>query len=433
MRVGYVVHTYPAVSHAFISREVEGLRREGVEVHTLSIHRAQGEHLISEDDRAEAASTESIFPVSWARLLGAHLRGLSHPRAYIKTLAFALRHSPPGARARLWQVFYFGEAVYVWAWARRRHLEHLHAHLANVATDDVWLASVFDRCSRPAGRWGWSFTMHGPTEFFAVERFNLAAKVVAADRVVCISEFCRSQLMLLCSPDCWEKLVVVHCGTDLARYSYRPPPERAAGELSVLCVGRLVQRKGQAVLLEALARLRKEPPVGADGQAVRVQATLVGSGPAHSSLRGLADRLGVADLVTFAGARGQDELPSLFADHDVFCLASFAEGVPVVLMEAMAIGLPVVATAIAGVPELVVDGVSGLLVPPGRAEALAGALSSLASDRALAERLASAARTKVEAGFDSARSAALLVQEFEARPRAPLSAASAEQDLLHDL
>jgi len=423
VRVGYVVHTYPALSHAFIGREVAGLRRAGVEVRTLSIHRADDEHVLSREDREEAAATESVLPASPFRLTAAHLRAVSHPVAYFKTLRFALGRAPAGVPARLRQLFYFGEAVYVWAWARRHRVEHLHAHLANVATDDVWLASVFDRFTDRPGHWGWSFTMHGPTEFFAVERFNLAAKVAAADRVVCISDFCRSQLMLLCPPSSWDKLTVVRCGADLDRYRFRPP-RPSSSRMAVLCVGRLVQRKGQAILLEALASLRGR---------VDATVTLAGSGPAEDSLRQLAERLGVADSVTFAGPVGQDELPSLLARHDVFCLPSFAEGVPVVLMEAMAVGLPVVSTQIAGVPELVTDGSTGLLVSPGRADALAGALAALAADDALVQKLAAAGRLVVEQRFDSAQCAAQLAGEFDRRPRAPSTPGSAEQDLLHDL
>ena len=423
MRVGYVVHTYPAISHAFISREVEGLRRAGADVHTLSVHRAGEEHVRSESDRREAAGTDWILPVSPLRLAAAHLRALGHPMAYLKTLRFAVGQAPGGLRACLWQVFYFAEAIYVWAWARRHRLEHLHAHLANVATDDAWLATIFDRFADPQGHWTWSFTMHGPTEFFAVRRFNLAAKVAAADCVVCISDFCRSQLMLLCPPSSWEKLVVVRCGADLERYRFRPP-RPMGGSMAVLCVGRLVPRKGQAILLEVLASLAGR---------MAITVTLAGSGPEEGTLRQLAERLGIASSVTFAGPVGQDELPGLFARHDVFCLPSFAEGVPVVLMEAMAVGLPVVSTPIAGVPELVEHAVSGLLVPPGRADALAQALSSLTGDQPLVQKLAAAGRTVVEERFDSARCAAQLAAQFQHCPRAAPAPPSSEQDLLHDL
>ena len=425
MRVGYIVHTYPALSHAFMGREVAGLRKAGVEVHTLSIHRAGTEHQMSEEDRREAAATDWILPPSPWRLARAHLRALTHPFAYGKTLRYALQQSPPGGRARLRQLFYFGEAIYVWAWARRHRLEHLHAHLGNVAVDNAWLASVFDRFVDRSGSWGWSFTVQGPTEFFAIDRFNLARKVGAADRVVCISDFCRSQLMLLCPASSWDKLVIIHSGADLERYKFRPPRDRV-DRLEVLCVGRLVQRKGQALLIEAVTRLSQELPV---------RLTLVGSGPGEDALKQLVDRLGSGDVVTFAGPVGQDHLPAVFHEHDVFCLPSFAEGVPVVLMEAMASGLPVVATAIAGVPELVTDGISGLVVPPGRVDPLVEALASLARDGGLRQRLASAARAAVEEGFDSARCAARLAAEFETRPRAatPTASATIEESLLRDL
>ncbi|HET9733614.1 MAG TPA: glycosyltransferase family 4 protein [Acidimicrobiales bacterium] len=428
MRVGYVVHTYPALSHAFIQREVLGLRRAGVEVHTLSVHRAGDDHVLSAEDSKEAAGTASILPVAALHLLSAHLRALRHPVAYARTIVFAVRNAPPGLRPRVWQIFYFIEGIYVWAWARRHSVDQLHAHLANVATDDVWLASVFDRFTARGPSWRWSFTMHGPTEFFAVERFNLARKVAAADGVICISDFCRSQLMLLCPSSDWQKLGVVHCGADLGRYRYRRPPQ--SEQLRILCVGRLVARKGQALLLHALSQL--------SDAGVRASLTLVGSGPALKDLQALAGRLGVAGQVRFAGPKGQDELPAVFSDHDVFCLPSLAEGVPVVLMEAMATGLPVVATAVAGVTELVTAGTSGLLVAPGRADALAEALTRLGQDRDLCVRLSEAGRRAVEAGFDSAECAAELAARFSAmQERGPatgwLSGGPSEESLLHDL
>lgn len=424
MRVGYVVHTYPALSHAFIQREVEGLRQAGVEVRTMSLHRAGPEHILSEADREEAAATESILPASPLRVARAHLRALRHPVAYARTLRYALRQSPPGWRARVWQLFYFAEAVCVWAWARRNSVDHLHAHLANVATDTVWLASIFDRAIASPGRWRWSFTMHGPTEFYAIERFNLARKVMAADGVVCISDFCRSQLMLLSPPSEWDKLVVVHCGADLDRYRYEPPPS-GGSDLAVICVGRLVPRKGQAVLLEALSMMDGRPSV-----------TLVGRGPGAAELEAMAAELTMDGRVTFAGARSQDELPALLAAHDVFCLASFSEGVPVVLMEAMAAGLPVVSTPIAGVPELIADGASGLLVPPGRPDLLAAALNRLQRDAELRTALSRAGRDVVEQSFDARKCAAELAGVFEKMvvrgARGPVSG-SAHQNLLHDL
>lgn len=430
MRIGYVVHTYPALTHAFMQREVDGLRRAGQDVYTFSIHRADAANVLSVADHKEAESTASILPVSPIRLAAAHVKALCHPGAYFRALAFAIRNAPPGLRARVWQFLYFGEAICVWAWARKRSIDHLHAHFANVATDLVWLASVFDRFARPRAAWRWSFTIQGPTEFFAVERFNLSRKVLAADGVICISDFCRSQLMLLCPPPEWSKLEVIHSGADLDRYRFRPPRQHDAGTgFRILCVGRLVHRKGQHILLQALHQLI--------ASGIDASVTLVGSGPTESDLAAQTRQLGLLEHVCFAGPRSQDELAAFFAEHDAFCLPSFAEGIPVVLMEAMATGLPVVTTPIAGTPELVRNDYSGLLVPPGRPDALALALARLAGDADLRARLAGTARQVVESGFDSAACAAQLALRLEGMQHKPPVMISvsrrAEQNLLHDV
>ena len=245
--------------------------------------------------------------------------------------------------------------------------------------------------------------MHGSTELYSTERFNLARKVQRADGVICISDYTRSQLMYLSDAAQWDKLRVVHCGADLARYPYVPP--RPSEGLSVLCVARLAPEKGLDILVRAIADLVEG---GTD-----VRLTLVGGGPLEASLRRRAERLGVAGRVRFAGAVGQDHMAAYYEEADVFCLPSFAEGLPVVLMEAMATGRPVVATRITGVPELVEDGVSGFLVAPGNVEQLAAALGRLAASPALRESFGRAGRLKVEEGFDAARCAAQVAVVFD--------------------
>ena len=403
LRVAYLVARYPSISHTFVLREVQGVRRAGGHVRTMAVRRAEPDDILSEADVDEAASTWSVRPLGVVGLAWPHLCALVRaPAAYGATLRLALSVSPPGARARLWQLFYFVEAIIVWHRCARDEVHHLHAHLANVAADLAWLAAAFGARADPVAGWRWSFTMHGPTEFSAPSSFNLARKVRHADAVICISEFCRSQLMALVDPECWGKLKVAHCGVDLERY--RPgqvPPEAREAEareggspLELLCVGRLVPEKGQSVLLHAIARART------DGVAVR--ATIVGGGPDATRLRELAQRLNLVDAVRFTGPLGQDDLPGIFALSDAFCLPSFAEGVPVVLMEAMASGLPVVTTPIAGIPELVDHGVSGFLVRPGRSEELAAALGALAADPARRAAMGRAGRAKVAAEFDAA-------------------------------
>ena len=377
MRIAYLVGTYPAVSHTFIAREVEGLRAEGFDVHTMSLHHPGEAGLLTDDDRRLAAETTYVQPPDPRRVAGAVAHALlTRPLAWLATLALALRLSPGGLRANLWHLFYFAEATVVWSACRRRDIRHLHAHFANAATTVTLLAAELGARER----FTWSFTMHGPTEFDDVTRFRVPEKVRAAAFVACISDYARSQLMKLVEPEQWGKLRIVHCGIDASVFT---PGERrgTGGALRVLCVGRLVADKGQELLVRAAAGMED------------VELVLVGDGPSRETLERVASDLGAR--VQFAGAVGQDRIVELYRSADVFCLPSFAEGVPVVLMEAMACELPVVTTRIMGIPELVEDGRTGLLVAPGRADALAEALGRLAADAGLRESLGRAGRDKV--------------------------------------
>lgn len=388
MRIAYLCNRYPAVSLTFIQREVAALRRLGVQLETMSIRRCSREHILSAADREASQSTFSVLPIGLARLLGTHLAAmLGHPRRYLATFALALRLRPRGLRGLVWQVFYFAEAIVIWRRCEQRGIRHIHVHFANVAADVALLATRFGGERRG---WSWSFTLHGPVEFFEISQSRLAEKLARASFVICISDFARSQAMALLEHSLWGKLHVVHCGVDLDVFA---PTSREPGrELELLSVGRLVEVKGQAVLLQALALLRDA--------GVAANLTLVGDGPQRARLQALAVTLGVDHCVSFLGAVGQEQITSFYAACDIFCLASFAEGVPVVLMEAMASATPVVATAIAGIPELVHDGHSGLVVPPGRADALAGAITALAFDAERRAWMGANGRAAVAAGFE---------------------------------
>jgi glycosyltransferase involved in cell wall biosynthesis len=399
-RVAYLMSHYPAVSHAFVLREVEHVRAAGVDLQTLSIHRAQKADLLSEADRRAAQTTFSVLPTSVGRLLGAHLEAFARsPRRYLSTLALALRTGAPGARERLWHLFYFAEAMIALRHCRRRGIDHLHAHFADSATDVAMLVAHYRRGS-------WSLAVHGSVEFYEVTRHALAAKLADADFAVAISDFGRSQLLRLTDAERWPHVHVVRCGVDLE--SFAPPPERAGRDdgAELLFVGRLLRGKGIALLLEAVAALRTR---GLD-----VTATIVGDGPARREHERDAERRGLAGHVSFTGAVGQDAIRAHYERADVFCLPSFAEGVPVVAMEAMAMELPVVATRIMGLPELVDDGVSGVLVAPGRADVLVAALERLVRAPGERRRLGRAAREKVSADYDVARSALKMRSVLEA-------------------
>lgn len=401
--VAYLTGEYPMVSHTFIQREIDGVRRAGVGVVPFAIRRPGPEHLTGPEERAAAAETFYVIEAARnpLRLLGAHLGCLvAAPGRYLAALRLALTGGGPGARAFLWQLFYFAEAGVLARALRRRGVRHIHNHFADSSCTVTMLAAAL-------GGLPYSFTMHGPTEFFAAERWRLDLKIARARFVACISHFCRSQLMIFAAPEHWEKLRIVHCGVEPARYG----AERAGrdGPVEIVTVCRLAPLKGVAVLLEALAR---------SGAAGAVRLTVVGDGPARAALERAAAARGLGGRVRFTGYRSQDQVAAHLAEADIFVLASFAEGVPVVLMEAMAGRLPVIATRVGGVAELVEDGVSGLLVAPSDAAGLADAIARLAADPALRARMGEAGRAKVAAEFDVDAEAARLAALFAGAPGA---------------
>ncbi len=406
MRVAYVVGRYPAVSHSFILREVLALRDLGVEVETISIHRPPPQELLAEADRREAERTYTVLPPRWGRLLAANARAmLTRPRGWAGALRLAWKLSRPGLRGRLWELFYFAEALIIWDHCRRLGVEHLHVHHLNQAADATMMAVELEgrRDGRP--RWTWSFTLHGPDELLDRTLFRLPEKARSTAAIACISDFARSQAMAVLPEEHWPKLDVVHCGLDLEEFRRSVPHREPGGAFQLLYVGRMVPVKGQSVLLEAVATLRSE---GLD-----VRATFVGDGPRREALAGRAADMGLDGAVEVPGAVGQDEIRGYYEAADAFVLPSFAEGVPVVLMEAMALELPVVSTQVAGVSELVDDGVNGFVVPPGRADLLADAIRRLATDPELAREMGRRGREKVAAEFDIRQAAARLAPLFE--------------------
>jgi glycosyltransferase involved in cell wall biosynthesis len=407
-RLAYLTGRYPKISHTFVMREVDALRSEGVDVETLSIHRTPEHELYSEADRRASETTTAVLP-HWNRLVKAQLWGaLRHPRRYLAVLALAMRLRPAGARGATRQLAYFAIAVALWRHCKDRGVRHVHAQFADNASDVALLLAALG-----GSGWSWSIAVHGPVEFRDLSRNRLAEKVRRARFVICISDFGRSQVMSLVEETHWDKVHVVHCG--VRPDDFRPAASdqgASAHPLRVINVGRLVPLKGQAVLIDAVAELV------ARGLAVELE--IIGDGPDRERLEQIAQAHGLNGAVRFIGPIGQDEIRDRYAWADVLCVPSFAEGLPVVLMEAMAMEKPVVATQIMGIPELVENGTNGLLVPPGRVDALAAALGQLAEGTSSEQRLAMgrAGRAKVTAEFDVARSARQL-REIFARSLAP--------------
>jgi glycosyltransferase involved in cell wall biosynthesis len=380
------VSEYPAVSHTFILREVRRLRAMNFDVRVASINSPR--QPISEmtaDDRDEAASTFYVKRAGIAGAVRAHLRALTHkPAAYIRGLALALSLGGTDLRQLLYSTFYFTEALIVGDWMETHGLHHVHVHFVNAAsTVGLITSKIFAS--------GFSLTVHGPDEFYDVRGQRLSEKLERASFVFCIGHFARSQLMRSSAVRNWGKFEIARLGVDLKVFAKRPF-RSTARPFRLLCVGRLVPTKGQHILIAALDRLVK------GGRSVSL--CFVGDGPDRVSLEREMKCRGLGGKVSFEGNVNQDRIGQFYREADAFVLASFAEGIPVVLMEAMAMEIPCVSTRVAGIPELIRDGIDGFLVMPSDDRALAEALGRLIDDEALRRRLGEAGRLRVIEKYD---------------------------------
>jgi glycosyltransferase involved in cell wall biosynthesis len=397
-RVGYLLSKYPSANHTYLVREVRALRAAGLDVVTAAVDGDdRPADAVSPEDREERATTFVVKRAGVAGVLGAHLAtALTRPLAYLSGLALAVRLARTDLGRLAYNLFYFAEAVVAGRHLHRRGCAQLHTHYAtNVA---LLAARVFP--------FDLSASIHGSAEFIDPQAQRLREKVAACAFVRAISLYGRSQMMLAAPTSDWDKVRVIRLGVDLgefepAEFRESPRPFRLA------TVGQLQPAKGFPVLLDAVAALARE------GRPVEV--TLVGDGAGRAELEARAARLGVAPHVRFTGALTQAGVRAVLRDADAFVLPSFAEGIPVVLMEAMAMRVPCVASRITGIPELVEHGREGLLVTPSDADALADALRALMDDSGARRRMGEAGRARVAREYDLARNVAQLALVFAER------------------
>ncbi|WP_425084702.1 glycosyltransferase family 4 protein [Ruegeria profundi] len=394
--IAYLTGEYPRATDTFIQREIFALRDQGIEVETCSIRKTGVEHHVGLEQQAEFEKTFYVIAAAKSplRLIGCHLKALvKAPGRYFASLGLALRTRPAGLKGLLYQLFYFAEAAVLADHLARRNVRHLHNHIATATCTVAMLTS------RVSGI-PFSFTIHGPDVFFEPKHWRIDAKIEEAKFIACISDFCRSQCMVFSDPQHWDKLKIVHCGITPEKYLSQGTSERSRPHL--LFIGRLAGVKGVPVLLEALSRLAPDVP--------DLRVTLIGDGPERGDLEARTHALGLSSVVKFAGYLSQSKVADMLSEADVLVLPSFAEGVPVTLMEAMASGLPVLATRVGGISELVEDGVSGYLVPPGNADALTARLRDLLSDADLRARMGQEGRAKVTAEFNQKTEASRLAK-----------------------
>ena len=399
-RLGYLLSKYPSANHTYLLREVRSLRDAGLDVVVIAVDGDdRPEHVIPPEDRDERARTFVVKRRGVGEILAAHAATvITRPLKYAGGLAKAVSLAGPDLARLASYLFYFGEAVVAGRQFWRQGCAHVHTHYAtNVA--------VLAACVYPVEL---SATIHGSAEFIDPRAQRLREKVAACAFVRAISLYGRSQLMLATPFNEWSKFVVARLGVDPAEFA--PAPFRpAAAPFRVTAVGQLQPAKGFHLLLEVVASL-----VG-DGRDVTL--TLVGDGADRGPLEAHAARLGIGQRVTFTGALDPMGVRAVLHETDAFVLSSFAEGIPVVLMEAMASELACVASRITGIPELIDDGREGLLVTPSDERALGGALGALMDDPALRRQLGRAARVKICREYDLRGNLSPLADLFAARIR----------------
>jgi glycosyltransferase involved in cell wall biosynthesis len=356
---------------------------------------------MTEAEREEARSSYYIKGASPLEVIQAHAAALAfRPLCYLRGLRGALRGAGLSPRRILSKLCYFAEAIVVGQWMKRNRLSHVHTHFASGVA--LIVARTFPVTM--------SATFHGPAEFENLAGFRLEEKVGASLFSCAISFFGLSRLMYASAHSEWPKLEVTPLGVDIAEFAPRPFRENPP-VFEILSVGRLAAVKGQQVMIAAVDAVARE------GRKIRLR--LAGDGPDRAELEREVARRGLSQVVIFEGNLNQDRLRAVYRESDAFVLSSFGEGLPVVLMEAMAMEIPCIATWIAGVPELIRDGVDGLLVAPGDAISLARAILRLMSDAALQRRLGQSGRQRILEGYDVAANVRRLGEVFGRRLAGP--------------
>ncbi|MCB9604170.1 MAG: glycosyltransferase family 4 protein [Sandaracinus sp.] len=395
-RIGYLTSQYPAPSHTFIRREVEALREQGVELETFSVRPPKEEEVFSEMEREERDRTFYVLPPAPLPIARSVARALvKRPRAFVRTLREAFEHRPPGTKGAAYAGVYFLEAMHLAEALDERGIDHLHNHFANAAAIVGHLATSYLDID-------WSFTVHGISEFDYPAGLLLGDKIKNAKFVACVSHFGRSQALRTVDPSAGDKMIIVRCGVDLSQMPARRP--RDDGRFRFVCVARLSPEKAHLGLLEAFEQVARERP--------EADLWFVGEGPERAKIEAAIAQRGLGDRVRLLGHMTERDVLAQVAEADALVVSSLMEGLPVVLMEAMAIGVPVVAPSVGGIPELVEHDVTGLIFTVSSWKGLASRMLALASDRALGERLAEAGRRRIEEEFDVRRAVAPLKSRF---------------------
>ena len=406
LRVAYLINQYPAVSHSFIRREIAALERAGVAVQRYALRGWDAPVVDAQDERERGATRYVLQRGAWPLVVAMLARLVRAPRSFVRALRTAWQLARGSDRSLATHLAYLGEACVLERWCEHDGATHLHAHFA---TNPAQIALLVRMLGGPP----YSFTGHGSDIVDRPAQIGLHLTVTHAAFVVAVCAYGRSQIMRWVPADAWPRVHVVRCGLEPGYGASTPPAAPTAQRL--LCIGRLSREKGQLLLVEAAAQLALA------GRSFEL--VLAGDGPMRSEVDALIDARGLRHNVTVTGWLDADGVQRQLDGARALVVASLSEGLPVVIMEAMAKRLPVIAPWLAGIPELVRDGETGWMFPAGDAAGLAAAMAAcLDAPEARCRSMGDAGRQRVWASHNvdvEARRLLLLFASSSQRPATP--------------
>ena len=403
-KIAYITGCFGSLSHTFIRREVKEAESMGFSISLFAIRRDVAREL-SADDEFLVARTFYLYPLNFFKILLSHgFFFLSKPKAYFKTFSRAIFNEELNPLQHLKLIYHFLISAHKARLMAKHEVAHIHAHFMNIPTTiAMYCAGLLEI--------PFSFTNHTGSPRPLKEMIGLREKIKSAQFLCTISEDSLKRLEIIYP--CREKSHIVHCGVDLEhhRFSMKHASRCDPEKLRLLNIGRMVEFKGQKYAIQALEILKKNK--------ILAELTFIGNGSLLDDLRSLAELRGLTRDVFFAGALSESQVVSYMGNYDLLIVSSIEtrmgkmEGLPVVIMEALAAGLPVVASRSAGIPEIIEDQKTGLLSVPGDPESIAMAVLRMANDSALRERCIYEGRKKVENDFDIKKITKQKIKIFE--------------------
>lgn len=395
MRVGYLMNSYPMTSTTFIRREMESLEALGLEIKRYAV-RNWAEKLVDPLDIADQQRTHYLLTHNLLSLFSSFFAVMfSNPIGFLRAFGLWFKVCRNSGSLSVRHFAYLLQATYFYKLCKQDQLQHVHVHFSTNATTVAMLA-------KQMGGANYSFTAHGPDEFVNPNTISMHLKVANAAFVVAISNYCRVQLVRFSSYKFWDKIVIVHCGIHIKDFT--PNFEFDNNNQNLVCVGRICPQKAQLLFPPALAQLKNEFP--------DIKVHLIGDGESRAQLELEIKKHDVSDMVVLHGWKANAEVKEILVKSRALLLPSFAEGLPVVIMESLALGRPVISTYIAGIPELV-DDRCGWMIPAGSIDAIVSAIrDAMNTPSQKLTEMGKEGRSRVEAGHNLESIAPILFNQF---------------------